>query len=318
MPCKSAVLWLITAAASIPGVISHGNNLPINPELGVPGYPSCIRLHPELNLNVEDSAKDLFCSQTDSKQASEDTIKIGCIGDSITAGVHSSGGVHPYPQQLQILLDESHGNGSYSVTNLGACGSTMLKKSDSPYWTRSQFATLTNYTWDIITIMLGTNDAKDPGDKGPNNWLHNCGGEDHTTLEGCSFASDYHDMIELVKTLGTTPGVPPKIYVMIPPPLMEQYSIGANQTVINNVFPNLIPLIEKANSDVVVKTIDVYQGMGGETNWRQDKKWPASCVLNSSWAPCGWWCDSQSCDQCHPNDHGYTHLAHIVKDGLGL
>ena len=49
--------------------------------------------------------------------------------------------------------------------------------------------------------MLGTNDAKDPGDGGPNNWLHNCGGADGTTLKGCSFADDYASMIEEVQPL---------------------------------------------------------------------------------------------------------------------
>lgn len=36
---------------------------------------------------------------------------------------------------------------------------------------RPQYKTLTSNTWDILIIMLGTNDAKDPGDGGPNNWL---------------------------------------------------------------------------------------------------------------------------------------------------
>ena len=60
--------------------------------------------------------------------------------------------------------------GKFQVTNLGACGSTMLKGGDSPYWKRPQYASLTNNTWDVITIMLGTNDAKDPNSGGPNNW----------------------------------------------------------------------------------------------------------------------------------------------------
>ena len=75
-----------------------------------------------------------------------------------------------YPQQLQILLGDD-----YAVTNLGACGSTMLKSANSPYWERPQYKTLTSEKWDIITIMLGTNDAKDPGSKGPDNWQHDCG-----------------------------------------------------------------------------------------------------------------------------------------------
>lgn len=282
-----------------------------------------------------------------------DSIKIGCIGDSITAGVslsrascaaltrsseltrslpslapptlsphtpqvHSSGGIHPYPQQLGLLLDAKYGNSTYEVTNLGACGSTMLKISNSPYWERPQFQTLSAGKWDIVTIMLGTNDAKDPGDSGPNNWLHNCGGVDHTSLMNCSFASDYHDMIAHVMTLGTTPGVAPKIYTMVPPPLMQDKSIGANQTVINNVYSNLVPLIENANKPEVLSSIDIFHGMGGEANWATDPAWPKSCVLNSPWKPCAWWCDAQSCDQCHPNDNGYTHLAIVLQAALGL
>jgi hypothetical protein len=94
---------------------------------------------------------ELECFQ---KDPNADTIKVGCIGDSITAGVHSSGGNHTYPGQLQIMLDESY-PGKYSVTNLGACGSTMMKTADSPYWKRPQYKTLTTNTWDILIIMLG-------------------------------------------------------------------------------------------------------------------------------------------------------------------
>ena len=289
--------------------------LPLNSVLGVPGYPDCVRRNPMRNWDVEKAAADLRCSQK-SRQSS--SVKIACVGDSITAGVHSSGGDHPYPQQLQLLLDKKYGAGQYDVTNLGACGSTMLKRGNSPYWQRPQFKALTDGRWDIVTIMLGTNDAKDPGDHGPNNWLHNCGGVSQTTLEGCTFAEDYRSMIETVKSLGRQPGVAPDIYIMIPPPLMELYSYGMNQTVINSVYPKLVPLIQQNNTGLVMKTIDIYSGMGGETNWRTDSRWPQSCALNSTWSPCSWWCDQQSCDQCHPNDSGYSHLANVLLKSLDL
>ena len=39
----------------------------------------------------------------------------------------------------------------------------------------------------------------------------------------------------------------------------------------------------------------------------------------SPWPSCAWWCGkAQSCDQCHPNDAGYTQMAGIVLKGLGL
>ena len=80
--------------------------LPINPALGVPGFPDCVRdqraaaqgVAPEFALN---------CSVTEQKAG---LIQIGTIGDSITAGVHSTGGNHTYPGQLQIMLDKAYPN----------------------------------------------------------------------------------------------------------------------------------------------------------------------------------------------------------------
>lgn len=291
---------------------AHGHDgLPVNPLLGVPGFPHCTRAHPELDLSVEDAALDLVCAP---RNAPATAIKIACVGDSITAGAHSSGGNHTYPGQLQILLDQAHGKDAYSVTNLGACGSTMLKKGNSPFWKRPQYSALTAGKWDIVTIMLGTNDAKDPGSRGPNNWQHDCGGPDQTTIEGCSFAEDYKSMIELIKTLGTTPAGP-KIYVMIPVPLFQQGAYGMNETVINGVYPKLVPLIQKDNAGVL-GPIDLYSQMGGVSDWQA--KFPKSCSLDSTFAPCKLWCDKQSCDQCHPNDDGYHKLAELIQTGLGL
>eukprot|EP00658_Telonema_sp_P-2_P077517 TRINITY_DN702_c0_g1_i3.p1 TRINITY_DN702_c0_g1~~TRINITY_DN702_c0_g1_i3.p1 ORF type:complete len:307 (+),score=61.87 TRINITY_DN702_c0_g1_i3:209-1129(+) len=302
---------ILFVACLLAVAMAHDHGLPINPELGVPGFPDCVRQHPDRSMNVSSAAEDLVCSQ---HHVAADVIKIGMIGDSITAGVHSSGGNHTYPAQMQLMLDAQYGPGKYSVTNLGACGSTMLKKGDSPFWKRPQFAALNAGKWDIITIMLGTNDAKDPGSHGPNNWQHDCGGAEHPTVEGCSFAQDYASMIALVNTLGTTPAGP-KVYVMTPPPLMALNAYGMNQTVINSVFPKLVPLIAQS-SPGVHGPIDVFGAMGGVSNW--ETMYPPSCAIGSAWPQCGYYCDAQSCDQCHPDDNGYAALAKAVKAGLGL
>merc|ERR1712087_388916 len=120
-------------------------------------------------------------------------------------------------------------------------------------------------------------------------------------------------MIDIVKTLGTTTSGP-KIYAMIPPPLMAKYSIGANQTVINSVYSKLVPLIAKANG--VNGPIDVYTGMGGVADWQAE--FPALCTLDTArtWKPCAWWCDQQSCDQCHPNNNGYTQMPRWLQKVL--
>ena len=60
----------------------------------------------------------LVCFQ---RAAAPGAIRVGCIGDSITAVGHTSSVAHHYPDQLQDILDAKHGNGTYSVTNLGVC-----------------------------------------------------------------------------------------------------------------------------------------------------------------------------------------------------
>jgi len=301
-------------------ITSHAHELPVNPTLGVPGFPDCVRVRPHLNMTIDEAAADLRCSQ---REAPATTLRVGCVGDSITAGVLSSGGDHPYPQQLQLLLDSAHGPGKFSVTNLGACGSTMQKQGDSPFWKRPQFDALTQGKWDVVTIMLGTNDAKDAGSMGPGNWQHDCGSPVDPVLSNCSFASDYHAMIEVVKTLGAQPGVPPQIFLVVPPPLMQRDAYGMNQTVINAIFPYLIPKIAAAHP-AVTGVIDLFTPMGGEYEWTSDTLWPKGCAVDAAggitWPACGWFCDTKSnrCDQCHPSDAGYAHLANVLKSGLRL
>ena len=124
----------------------------LNPALGTHGYPDCVAGPQGVSpTDLHANQMNMVCHQRTAGAA----LKIGCIGDSITAGAHSSGPTKTYPAQLQAMLDPS----AYAVTNLGACGSTMQKNADSPYGKRPQFTTLTSQKWDIIVIMLGTNDA---------------------------------------------------------------------------------------------------------------------------------------------------------------
>lgn len=257
-----------------------------------PGFPDCVPLRE--NSTPKEQIFEVECFMRPKLFASQ--MSVACVGDSITAGAHSSGPSMTYPAQLQLLLGDS-----FVVTNLGASGATLQKNGDSPYWQRPQYQTLIANKWDIVIIMLGTNDAKDKGSGGPPNWLHDCEGRD--PLANCTFADDYASLIAVVRGLGN-----PSVSIMIPPPLMQAGSIGANQTVINTVFPTIVPLIASANK--LPFPADVYGGMGGVTDWQN--KFPQSCALESPWPYCKYWCDAQSCDQCHPNDDGYKLLANIV------
>jgi len=256
------------------------------------------------------------------KSSNANSISIACVGDSITAGSHSSGGDHPYPQQLQILLDQAYGNDTYSVTNLGSSGSTMLKRSDKTYWNQTVFQTLRDNHWDIVVVMLGTNDAKDTSSGGPDNWQHDCGDVINPSLKNCSFAQDYASMISIIRTLGKKSTESPQIYITVPISLLKQGVYGMNQTVINSLYPKLIPMIARENNVELIT--QVYNGFGGESDWNTDPNFPIDgCTLNSSYSTwdlkfCKYWCDKQSCDQCHPNDQGYTHMANDFREGLGF
>lgn len=205
-------------------------------------------------------------------------ISVACVGDSITV----AGGDQNYPIQLQTIL----GSG-YNVTNRGVSGRTMLRNglcgaspggswrrpclhtSDTgvcsgncSYWATEEFQDTLNSKPDIITIMLGTNDAKGCNWYGPTN------GE--PTGVGTQFSSDYAEMIKIFKALPSNP----KVFVVLPPPGISQCGAtgpSGNATVcvaynmsfhaINTIFPKLQPEIAKtAGADGV---IDVWDALNG-------------------------------------------------------
>ena len=147
-----------------------------------------------------------------------------------------------------------------------------------------------------------------------------CDNATAATLATCNFAQDYHDLLQVIKGAGPTAATAPEVHIMIPPALMQNGAYNMNQTIINTIFPQLIPLIADANAGIVKSVIDVYTGMGGIPAPRWETELPDKCTLNSTWAPCKYYCDAQSCNpgQCHPNDVGCAFLAHVVYDAWKL
>lgn len=84
------------------------------------------------------------------------TIKIACVGASITEGYGTSDWkTKSYPGQLEAMLGEG-----YKVDNFGRGGCTMLRKGDCPYWNMEKFQPSLKSNPDIVFIDLGGNDAK--------------------------------------------------------------------------------------------------------------------------------------------------------------
>jgi lysophospholipase L1-like esterase len=158
-----------------------------------------------------------------------DTIRIACVGNSITEGLKlDNPELECYPAQLGQML----GN-NYRVGNFGISGRTMLKKGDYPIWDEALFDEAIEFKADIVIILLGTNDSKHY------NWTHKA-----------EFIPDCIEMIDSFRQ-----AVPkPRIYAGLPPPaFVDNYNIK------NSVISGeIIPMIKKVADSIGVSLIDFY------------------------------------------------------------
>ena len=90
----------------------------------------------------------------------EKTLKVACVGNSITYGAGIVGRENnSYPAQLQQLLGEG-----YLVENFGHNGATAASWGAYPYTDMPEFERSKEFAPDIVLLKLGTNDTK------PQNW----------------------------------------------------------------------------------------------------------------------------------------------------
>ena len=204
-------------------------------------------------------------------------VTISCVGDSITAG--------GWPQIMQASLNAKY-PGKYNVINFGECGSTMQRGADSPYVERASWPRVLNTSAQILVIMLGTNDSKDKSDGGVPNW------ENDGKTGQAEYVADYAWMVEQFKT--RVPGGAPDIYATIPVPNYKPGVYGMNHSIINNIFPVIVPQIAAANTPNAA--LDIFDCMGGVN------------LTHPEW----------SGDGCHPNAAGYRALAGCFQAALGL
>jgi acyl-CoA thioesterase I len=212
--------------------------------------------------------------------------RVTCVGDSIT-----SGGAcleESYVNDLQNMLGSS-----YQVMNAGKSGCTMLKggvldSSAEPYscWDGDEYKAALESKPDIVTIMLGTNDAK----------YYNWEGVQQNT--GDYFALDYviscvhfdffliFVKVDMVKSFRQLDPVP-EVYLLVPPPLYEPYPYDMNATIINSIYSTLIRNI----GDVVgAEVVDVF----------------------TAFKTSGLTAAELSCDGCHPTADGNKVIATAI------
>jgi len=164
-----------------------------------------------------------------------ETIRVACVGDSITYG----SGIKfrsrdSYPAQLGRMLGEK-----WQVRNFGVGGATMLKNGDKPYWQQQAFADVLAYNPNVVIIKLGTNDTK------PQNWKFKD-----------EFVSDYVDMIDQFADLPAEP----RIWICNPVPAYPERWGISDERIKNEV----IPLTGKVARKCDVPAIDLYEPLSGK------------------------------------------------------
>ncbi len=167
--------------------------------------------------------------------------RIACIGNSITQYVGTiSGALGPdsYPSQLNMLLGETH-----YVRNFGVSGAYMQKMARAPYWTNGRLAQVFAFKPSIVTIMLGTNDAR------------------ATQWNTARFTTDYRAFID---TLNNSISPKPKIFLGLPMPSWKvngawQFDEGVAGNGISNdlIRDSVLPAIRQVAQEKGLPLIDV-------------------------------------------------------------
>ena len=264
-PAHMASLFMIGFILHV-AVVAHDPS--VVPYEVVPGYIDCSQTDPR--------KPNFALKKCEAPRTKDGAITIACVGDSITAG--------GWPQLMQTNLNAKY-PGKYNVINFGECGSTMQRHADSPYWLRPSWPVVLNTSADVIIIMLGTNDAKTAADGGPSNW------EDDGKTGYLEYVMSYAAMIQQFRNLPSKPDV----YTTIPPPNYKNGVYGMNGTVINAIFPAVLPVIASENTPNHLP-LDIFSCMGG-----------ASLSHPELFG-----------DGCHPNAQGYAFLAKCFQTALGL
>lgn len=131
---------------------------------------------------------------------------LACVGNSITERGGSNGYVALVAKKL---------GSEYEVKNFGLSGRTMCKNGNAPYWKEKKFKELFELKPDIITLMLGTNDAK------AGNWSK-CKDE---------FEADATAMVDTLLSISSKP----RVIIVFPPHIFGSPYKMSNDCIVKEV-----------------------------------------------------------------------------------
>ncbi len=180
-----------------------------------------------------------------SAEESSKTVKVACVGDSITFGFGiKDRETNSYPAQLAAKLGKG-----YEVKNFGVNAATLLKKGNKPYLKLGAFKEAQDFQPNIVIIKLGTNDTK------PDNWKFKD-----------EFEANYVEMVKIFQGLKSKP----EVWICYPVPVFE-VKWGIND---QTVKEGVIPLVDAVAKKTGVKVINLYKPLEGKSKLLPDKIHP--------------------------------------------
>lgn len=171
------------------------------------------------------------------KSNPERTLRVTCVGDSITDGYKASGSSKTYPSQMQKILGDK-----FVVTNVGVSGSTVIRNESNSYSRTSKYKKGLESNPDIVIIMLGTNDSVSGGM--------------NTKERQDIFRRDYAALIEEYRNCGTNP----KIFLATPPTSVDKNNNEDDRDDKNEKY--IIPIIKDLANQYRLELLDTHTYTG--------------------------------------------------------
>ena len=175
------------------------------------------------------------------------SVKIACVGDSITFGARLK---HRQTECFPFLLGKLLGP-KYKVKNFGLGGHMVRIGVRTSYNKPTIIKRVNDFQPDIIIIMLGTNDACQ---------------NNHQWVSRQRFVHDYKDLISKFRPAGSHA----KIYLCLPVPAYPG-DIGRRETVHPSI---LVPAVKQVAHETKCKVIDLYSPLNHKRKLFPDKIHP--------------------------------------------
>lgn len=165
------------------------------------------------------------------------TIRVACIGDSITWGDGiEDREIYCYPNVLNNLLGQR-----FEVKNFGVSGATLLKHGNFPYWNTEAFTQAQEYNPDVVIIMLGTNDSK---------------------LQNWKYSEEFRtDLISLIVKFRYLPSEP-QVWLCTPCPVYGDGQWGITPKIVQN---QIIPIIRQVADEYETPLIDIFSALNHQS-----------------------------------------------------